>query len=404
LGGDAGTGKSAVLRRLSERQRERGAGLLVLKHDRLTARTWAEHAASTNLQAPLAQVVAELAAGGSGVLVLDGYDRMVEAEPRRADPRGVRRDQRRPHAGRSGGASSRAATQPAPESALDLPLLKDAVPWNIGVPDDDDLSFLAKAFPHLADLMSRRGYADLNRNLFFIDQMARNPSVAGASSELDLMQAWARRGANETPRHPTRDATLRSLGEQRLVRPFGPLPKPADEDGIARLASERTLDLPAYRDVLTFAHDIYEDWAVARALDARRSEIPAILLGAGQPLSWMRALRLAAEIALETTVRPDGGAPRPPWRRGARSRVAADRAHGAAPLAAGGDLLDGLEPTLLEDGGRLLADLVDTLLALEVRPIPSCSRRPSSTAWIPPGAAASRWRRRSHGWHRGMPS
>lgn len=370
LSGDAGTGKSAVLRRLSERQRAHGAGLLVLKYDRVTARTWAEHAASTNLQAPLAQIVAELAAGGSGVLVVDGYDRMVEA-----GLGGLVREVCDAIEASPCGAlwrcivSSRDSA--GPEPALDLPLLRDATPWTVGVPDDEDLAFLAEAFPHLGDLMSRRGFADLNRNLFFIDQMARNPSVVGASSELDLMQAWARRGATETPRHPTRDATLRALGEQRLLRPFGPLPKPADEGAIALLASERTLDVPAYRDVVTFGHDIYEDWTVARALDARRSEIPAILLAAGQPLSWMRAVRLAAEIALETDG-PAGwralhdllgdGALDPVWRRIALTAPL------HSPRAA--ILLDGLEPTLLEDGGRLLADLVDTLLALEVRPHP----------------------------------
>ena len=45
--------------------------------------------------------------------------------------------------------------------------------------------------------------------------MARNPLVAGAS---DQMQARSRRGGTETPRHPRRDATLRSLGEQRALR------------------------------------------------------------------------------------------------------------------------------------------------------------------------------------------
>lgn len=370
LGGEAGTGKSAVLRRLAERQRARGAGLLVLKHDRLTARTWAEQARNLNIQAPLPQIVAELAAAGSGLLVLDGYDRMVEAglgglvrevcDAIDASPVGplwrcV--------------LSSRDSA--GPEPAHDVPLLGEAVPWAVGAPDDDDLAVLAEAFPHLGDLMSRRGYADLNRNLFFIDQMARNPSVAGASSELDLMQAWARRGVTETPGHPTRDATLRSLGEQRLLRPFGPLPKPADDDGIARLASERTVEVPAYRDVVTFGHDIYEDWAVARALDARRREMPAILLAAGQPLSWMRAVRLTAEIALETDG-PVGwralhdllgsDALDPLWRRIALTAAL------HSPRAA--KLLDHLEPTLLEDGGRLLADLVETLLALEVRPHP----------------------------------
>lgn len=370
LGGEAGAGKSAVLRRLAERERARGAGLLVLKHDRLTARTWAEHARNLNVEAPLPQVVTEMAAAGSAVLVLDGYDRIVEAglgELVREICQAIGASPSRP----LWACIFSSRDSAGPEPALDLPLLGEAAPWTVGAPDADDLVFLAEAFPHLGELMSRRGYADLNRNLFFIDQMARNPSVAGASSELDLMQAWARRGASETPRHPARDGALRALGEQRLHRPYGPLPKPADEDGLARLASERTVEVPAYRDVVSFGHDIYEDWAVARALDARRAEMPAILLAAGQPLAWMRAVRLAAEIALETDG-PAGwralhdllgsDALDPVWRRIALTAPL------HSPRAA--KLLGDLEPTLIEDRGRLLADLVETLLALEVRPHP----------------------------------
>ena len=377
LGGEAGAGKSAILRRLADRKRSRGAGLLVLKHDRLTGRTWAEHARNLNVATPLSQVVAELAAAGSAALVLDGFDRIVEAgfaELVREICQAI--DASPSRSLWSCILSSRDAGEP--ESAFDLPLVKEAVTWAVGAPEPDDLAILAEAFPHLRDLVSRQGYADLNRNLFFVDQMARNPSVAGASSELDLMQAWARRGASEMPRHPTRDGTLRALGEQRLRRAHGPLPKPVDEGGIARLASERTVQVPAYRDVVTFGHDIYEEWAVARALDARRAEIPAILLAAGQPLTWMRAVRLAAEIALET----DGAAGwralhdllgsdalDPVWRRIALT--AALHSQRAAKL------LDTMEPMLLDDGGRLLADLIETLLALEVRPHPLVLTAPS---------------------------
>lgn len=370
LGGDAGAGKSAVLRTLAERRRSDGAGSLVLKHDRLAGCTWAAHATNMGVATPLARLVTELAASGSAVLVIDGYDRIADAgfgELVREVCQAISDSRCRPLW--SCILSSRDSAGPGP--TLELPLVDDAVPYNVGAPDDEDLAFLAERFPHLDALMSRRGYADLNRNLFFIDQMARNPSVAGASSELDLMQAWARRGSSETPRHTTRDATLRTLGEQRLTRPYGPMQKPSDEDGLARLASERTVEVPPYRDVVSFGHDIYEDWAVARALDARRSDIPAILLRAGQPLAWMRAIRLVAETALESDGPAGwralhdllgGEALDPLWRRIALT--AALHSRRAASL------LDALEPTLLADGGQLLADLIETLLTLEVRPHP----------------------------------
>lgn len=370
LGGDAGSGKSAVLRTLAERQRDGGAGLIVLKFDRLVARSWAEHASALQVTTPLPRLIAELAAGGSGLLVLDGLDRMLEAgfgglvgeicAAIEASPSG--RHWRCIASSRDGA---------GPEPSLHYPLLRELKPCTVGAPTRDELAVLTEAFPHLPPLMARRGFAELNRNLFFIDQMARNPSVAGASSELDLIRAWAGRGAAESPRHPTRDATLRALGEARLGRPYAPLSKPADDDGLARLASEGTVVMTPYRDVVTFGHDIYEDWAVARALDSRRSEVPSILLAAGQPLAWMRSVRLVAETAAET----DGAAGwlafhdllrvdtiDPLWRRIALTAVLySPRGRGA---------LDALEAMLLEDGGALMADLLDTLLTLEVRPHP----------------------------------
>lgn len=64
LGGEAGTGKSAVLRGIAERQRDDGSGLIVLKHDRLTATSWAAHAQVLQVSTPLKRLVEELPAGG----------------------------------------------------------------------------------------------------------------------------------------------------------------------------------------------------------------------------------------------------------------------------------------------------------------------------------------------------
>ncbi|WP_192182870.1 hypothetical protein [Mesorhizobium amorphae] len=371
LGGEAGAGKSAVLRSIAERQRDDGAGVIVLKHDRLTAASWAAHAQLMQVTTSLEDLVEELSAGGSGLLVLDGFDRIMEAGFGSLVREVCDAIQRSPttQLWRCLVSSRDAA---GPEPSLDMPLLTETQPFVIGAPSPEELTFVAQAFPHLIPLMSRRGYADLNRNLFFIDQMARHPSDAGASSELDLMRAWARRGATESARHPSRDATLRSLGEQRLIRPYGPLPKPSDDDGLSRLMSERTVDIPAYRDVVTFAHDIYEEWAVARALDARRAEIPAILKAAGQPLAWMRSIRLVAEVALETDgpmgwrafhdLLMDDEELDPLWRRlTLTAMLHSPRAENA---------LNGLQAILLEDHARLMKDLVETLRSLEVRPHP----------------------------------
>jgi len=370
LGGDAGSGKSAALRSLAEHRAREGDGLLVLRFDRLVERSWSAHATSLQVTTPLPQLLCEIAASGAALLVLDGLDRMLDAGFGELVREICQAIEQSPCAllWRCV-ASSREAV--GLEPWLQYPLLRDLRTVSVGAPAREDLTILAEAFPHLEPLIGRRGFNELNRNLFFIDQMARNPSLAGASSELDLIQAWAVRGATEAPPHPSRDATLRALGVARIERPYVPLPKPADEDGLARLASERTVVIPAYRDVVQFGHDIYEDWAVARALDARRSEIPAILFAAGQPLAWMRAIRLVAEIAVET----DGASGwlafydllgadglDATWRRMALTAAL------YSPRSA--HLLDELDPTLLADNGRLMGDLLDTLQTIDIRPHP----------------------------------
>lgn len=371
LAGEPGAGKSVVLRAVAECQRNDGAGLIVLKHDRLTAVSWVAHASILGVVTPLRRLVDELPVGGAGLLVLDGFDRIMEAGFGDLVREILDAIEKSPTAPLWRCLMS-SRDSAGPEPSVDAPLLTDMPRLIVGAPDLEDLAVLAERVPALGPLMVRHGFAGLNRNLFFLDQMARNPADAGASSELDLMHAWARRGASETPRHPSRDSTLRSLGEQRLIQPYKPLPKVGEEDGLARLASEQTVNFPTYRDVVTFSHDIYEEWAVARALDARRAEMPAILKAAGQPLVWMRAVRLVAEIAIEVDG-PEGWQAfhdllandrdlDPLWRR----LTLTAPLH--SPRAA--RALDRLERILLADQARLMDDLIETLLSLEVQPHP----------------------------------
>lgn len=116
---------------------------------------------------------------------------------------------------------------------------------------------------------------------------------------------------------------------------------------------------PPYRDVVHFTHDIYEDWAIARALDAQRSTLPSLLKSARQPLAWLRAVRLVAEItvdaegaeawrALHAQLRNDPDLD-PVWARQVLvAPLASPRAH---------TLLDRIEPELLIDNAALMREL-----------------------------------------------
>lgn len=372
LGGAAGSGKSAMLRHLAEDAAARGHGTIILKHDRLNAATWTAYAATLHLASDLPDLVTALAATGQAILVIDGLDRILDTEAAgmlgdllraiAASPDAVRwrflvstRDTAGPDIGA------------VPYLPSDLPLA------TITAPSSRELAVLAEHFPHLRPMLARQGYAELNRNLFFLAQMAIRPSEAGASSELDLMQAWATRGASASPPDPHRDTALRALGQARVAQPFGALPKGALALGLRDLASEGTIADQPYRDAVTFTHDIYEDWAVARALDAQRPSLPARLKTARQPLAWLRAIRLVAEIVLDA----DGTAAwrdlyaalkgdpdlDPVWAR----QVLMAPLHSPRSAA----LLDRLESVLLDKDALLMRELAETLTSFEMQPHPA---------------------------------
>lgn len=370
LGGAAGSGKSAILKRLAEEAADRGHGRIVLKHDRLSAVTWPAYAASLQLSTDLPALVESLAASGEALLVIDGLDRIQDSQSA-----GILNDllaaiARSPTAARWRFlVSSRDLAGPDVATLANLP---DLLRFVVEAPHSDELSLLGERFPHLQVMLARHGYGELNRNLFFIAQIAARPSEAGASSELDLMQAWAARGSVASPPDPHRDTALRTLAQTRLGQPFGGLPKGGIALGLTALISEGTLAEPPYRDVVHFTHDIYEDWAVARALDAHRSTLPWLLKSARQPLAWLRAVRLVAEIAVDAEgaaawralyaqMRDDPDLD-PVWAR----QVLVAPLH--SPRAA--SLLDRIEPELLADDAALMRELADTLTSFELQPHP----------------------------------
>ncbi|HDX0838875.1 TPA: hypothetical protein RNS87_003318 [Stenotrophomonas maltophilia] len=370
LGGAAGSGKSVILKRLAEEAADRGHGRIVLKHDRLSVATWPAYAASLQLSTDLPALVEALAASGEALLVIDGLDRIQDSQSV-----GILNDllaaiARSPTAARWRFlVSSRDLAGPDVATLANLP---DLLRFVVNAPDADELRLLGKRFPHLQAMLARQGYGELNKNLFFIAQIAARPSEAGASSELDLMQAWATRGSVESPPDPHRDTALRTLAQTRLSQPFGGLPKGGIALGLTALVSEGTLTEPPYRDVVHFTHDIYEDWAIARALDAQRSTLPSLLKSARQPLAWLRAVRLVAEIAVDA----EGAAA---WRAlHARLRDDLDldpvwaRQVLVAPLYSprAASLLDRIEPELLADDAALMRELADTLTSFELQPHP----------------------------------
>ncbi len=76
--GEHGTGKSALLKRLSLEEPV-GAPILFLRDLRVKGGGWALHAAQFGAPTPLATLLREIGLGGSRTLFVDGVDKMLDA-------------------------------------------------------------------------------------------------------------------------------------------------------------------------------------------------------------------------------------------------------------------------------------------------------------------------------------
>lgn len=190
-------------------------------------------------------------------------------------------------------------------------------------------------------------------------------------SEVGLAARWATRGDRAIPPVPARAAAVAQIADQILAARGVTIGRAElDPLGLSALLDDGSLRAVPQRDALVFAHDIYEDWALARAFDRRRDELADLLRAADQPLWWLRAVRLAGQITLETSG-PAG------WFDLIKACFDAKdldpvwwRTLLIAPLYSerAGDLLTSAWPLLEADDAVWLERLIDTLQVLESRP------------------------------------
>lgn len=369
LVGEAGSGKSMILARLATAAPRR----LVIKDDRVSGRTWTEYAGKIGLTLPADTILAAMGDRPGAVLAIDGADRLLTSERR-----GVVLDLLRALLASPTHKNWRLVTSGRDIQTHDL--IRDAL-LELGLDggerldvrglDDEDAAFLAEAAPALRGTLARTDLGGRNRDLFTLREAWLDPGAGAVGSEVGLASRWATRGGRAIPPTPARDAAIAQIGDQLVVSPGALIGRAdIDADGSNALLQEGSLRAAAHRDALVFSHDIYEDWALARALDRRRAEIPDLLRAADQPLWWVRAVRLAGQIILETSGPAD-------WLALVAACAAEEdldpvwwRTLLAAPLNSerASDLLNAASPALMADDGLWLERLVDTLQVLESRP------------------------------------
>jgi hypothetical protein len=245
-----------------------GGRAIVLKDDRVSATSWAEHAAALGLELSAGDLLLEFAVRGPCVLAIDGADRLLLSQRR-----GVVTDLLKALAKSDLRDRWVLITTARDFQTRDLVVsaLTDAGFENVGqrLPvgaiEPEDVAVLCKAFPTISALVRRGDLGERNRVLFLLREILTLPSPVGSYTEIALASAWATRGEAEVPPAPHRDQALAQLG-CILVRRPDQKPGHADVDpvGFQRLIEEGAVYSHPVRGTIAFTHDVHEDWILAR--------------------------------------------------------------------------------------------------------------------------------------------
>jgi hypothetical protein len=369
--GDAGVGKSGLLRHFAEQIGEQGR-IVVLSPGRTTPRGWIALRAVLGFDGSARDLLLDLAADGGALLCIDNLDFFNDEERKTVI------DLLRAAAGISGIAVLATARrafgvdEPSwlPSDVLDQ--LGRAEPVVIGELSDSEVDELRHAAPELAPLLADNHPArSVTRNLFRLGRLADRPADAPPlRSEIDMAEHWWSTGDGKLDSgHRDRTRVLRALAEQALMHadPLEVRDHPSQAIG-ALIGSESLRDLG--NDHVAFRHDVLREWAIANLLASQPDLLGRLPLQRPASAGFARAVELTARFSLERS--PDGS----PWRT-LLETVCREGAHGSwrrAVLLAlvrsevGNELLTRVSSQLLAQQASLLRELIRLVMAVDVEP------------------------------------
>ncbi|MFA6262459.1 MAG: ATP-binding protein [Bacteroidia bacterium] len=369
--GDAGVGKSGVLRQLAEATQAE-CQVIVLSPGRCVPRGWAALRAQLGFDGTLRELLVELANDGGATIFVDNLDSFST-------------DERLTVVDVVGEASvvpgvAVVATARG-EFGIDEPswLPSDALarlgptePITIGELSEVEIEQLKVTDPSLAPLLTDSHPArQVTRNLFRLARLASQPaSDPVPRTEVDMAEQWwtTADGARDAGwRDRTRllqSAAAQTLSGADFLDVTGQPAAPID----ALVSSGTLRDLGI--DRAAFRHDVLREWAIASALHADPELVDRLHLERPATAMFARGVELAARMAIERAT--DGvrwhalvdrlsqtGVHRS-WRRAALLALARSEAAEA--------LLQRASPELLANGAALLRELIRTVMAVDVLP------------------------------------
>lgn len=369
--GDAGVGKSGVLRQVAESLQTEGH-VLVLSPGRCVPRGWNAMRAQIAFEGTLDELLVELANDGGAVVFLDNLDSFSDEE-RHTVVDVVR------GAARVSGVSVLATArtdfgveEPSwlPGDAIDR--LGRAPPVPIDGLSEAEIEQLTMSDPALTPLLGENHPArQVTRNLFRLARVASRPAADPLPhTEAEMAsQWWSTADGERNTGWRDRARLLIDLGQQALTGPdvLDVRTQPAQTiDALVTSGTLRNLG----PDRVSFRHDVLREWAIACALHADDSLIDRLNLKRPASTTHSRGVELAARMLIERAaddfkwhsflehLSSDGA--HKSWRRAALLALARCEAAEA--------VLPRVQPVLLANQASLLRELIRTVMAVEVVP------------------------------------
>lgn len=368
--GDAGVGKSGVLRQLADAMQSEGQ-VIVLSPGRCIPRGWAAWRAQLGFDGTLRELLIELANDGGATIFVDNLDSFcAEERPTVVDV--VREASVVP--GLSVVTTARSefgVDEPnwLPSEALER--LGQTDPITIGELSKVEVEQLIAIDPSLAPLLVDGHPArQVARNLFRLSRLAsQTASEPVPRTEVDMAEQWWANADGLRDGLRDRSRLLQSVAVQTLSGADYLDVKGQAAAPIDALVSSGTLrDLGI--DRVAFRHDVLREWAVASVLHADPELVDKLQLDRPATAIFARGVELSARMVIERATdgvrwlalvdRLSKAGVHLSWRRAVLLALARSEAAGV--------LLQRASPELLANGASLLRELIRTVIAVDVLP------------------------------------
>ena len=369
--GDAGVGKSGVLRQMAEAMQTESQ-LIVLSPGRCVPRGWTALRAQLGFDGTLRELLVELANDGGATVFIDNLD-SFNAEERLTVVDVV---------GEASVVPGVAVVVTARrEFGIDEPswLPNDALarlgqtdPITIGELSDAEIEQLKVTDPSLAPLLTDSHPArQIARNLFRLARLASQPaSDPIPHTEVDMAEQWWLTADG------VRDAGLRD--RNRLLQGAAVQTLSGsdflDVAGQAAASIDALVSSGTFRDLgidrVAFRHDVLREWAIANALHTDPELVNWLQLDRPATTIFARGVELAARMAIERATdgirwhafvsRLSQAGVHRSWRRAALLALARSEAADT--------LLQRAATELFVNDAELLRELIRTVMAVDVLP------------------------------------